>query len=1029
MSLTDLSKLNEKNGFQKIFLHHMIDDNGFVESFNKDYNLKYAIDEKCLFEYLEKSQPKDFKKLQNVDNYRIEFVKYLRDEIHRKGLLEVLRNPVKFYGAHFDMVGFKPATQYGQTATLKYESNIFSITEELVYNKIDTDESNAGRGDLTIFINGIPILWFELKCNTSGQTVSNAIKQYRLTRSPKEQVFKFNEGCLVDFAMDLDDVFFTTKLNGESTFFMPYNKGVNNHKGNPDVKDDVRTSYMWKEILTKDNILQWLEEYIILEKKTEIGFNKQKKNIERLIFPRYHQFHEVTEIVKDVKNKGVAGQNYLVMDSPGSGKTFSIAWLAYHLASLHNNSNENIYDSIIVITDRLVVDSQLQDAINEIPHEPGEVKFMDNDCSSEDLAKAINDNEKIIVSTIQKFSYILSKVSPNSSKKYAIIIDECHSSTKGDYIGNTIKSLSAKAENEDDEEIDGQDFINDEMEKDIARNGKPKNITFFGFSATPKKKTLEKFGTEIVDSNGNPVLDEKGRPIYKPFTCYSMQQAIDEGFILDVLKNYTIYKTYFEINKLIKDNPEFNKDKTQKAIYRYAMLHPTNIQQKIEIIIEHFREHIANFLDGNAKAMVVTDSREAAVRYKLEFDKYIKSHNIENIHALVAFTGKLKLKETNEREYSEPNMNGMPEKDTADAFNTSDYQVLLVANKYQTGYDQPLLCAMYIDKILTGINAVQTLGRLNRVYPGKDGNIFILDFRNTYQDMIDAFKPYYAQLTLIGKTNPNDIYKLEEKIDAYTLTTTYDIDTFIALTLKSKLSDKEKSEWYSYLSKAKTVYNQIKDDKEKKKLRKTIKMFVEGYSWINQTTSFDDPDLHKKWIFYKEFIKRLANEGDGGAIDPSTLVTIDNINQKLKEEIKTKNTKIEPITIAKIGKMKVTISTDIVFAKIEELIKEMNEIFNDHELDENTTSGIIYTLIKVLAEDEEVRRRAQNNSPEDFRLFLKDKLEDILFESRKNSNKFFKDALDNDDVEKIILDFLNNIVYNEAREKVKNYQIEMGEKK
>lgn len=1015
MSLSDLSQLSERNGFQKIFLHKLININGFVQGFNSNYDRSYAIDRKCLFEYLAKSQPKEFSKLKKVKNYENEFIRYLREEIHKRGLLDVLRNPVKFYGVYFDMIGYKPTTDFGETAELKYESNIFSVTEELEYEDVIDEENRSKRGDLTLFINGIPIIWFELKSNSSGQNIDDAKEQYKKTRSPNEQVFKFNEGCLIYFAMDHDNVCFTTKLCKEETFFLPYNKGVNKRKGNPEVKNDLKTSYMWNEILTKDNILEWLGEYIVLEVKEEKGYNNKKKRTERIIFPRYHQFNEVSRIITDVKEKGVSGQNYLVMDSPGSGKTYSIAWLAHHLASLHDKDNKNIYDSVIIITDRLVVDSQLQNAMLRIPHEDGEVTVMDDNASSNDLSIAINNGDKIIVSTIQKFSYILAKVNPNKDKHYAIIIDECHSSTKGNYIANATMALSAEEVKTEDKENyidDGQDEINAVIEEDIAKMGKQENITFFGFSATPKKKTLERFGTKITD--------EEGKAVSVPFTCYSMQQAIDEGFILDVLTNYTTYQTYFQVNKIIKDNPEFKKAKTQRAIYRYAMLHPTNIKQKIEIIMEHFMDHVMFLLNGEAKAMVITDSREAAVKYKLAFDEYISEHNIENIRALVAFTGKLRIKEYGETEFSESKLNNMPEKETKDAFNTAEYQILLVANKYQTGYDQPLLCAMYIDKTITGINAVQTLGRLNRTYPGKDGNIFILDFRNTYEEMKNAFAPYYEDLSLIGETDPNRIYEFERKIDSYNLTTQYEIEEFVKITIKANLTDKDKQKWYSLLSKAETNYHKISDEKEKKMLRKTIKMFVEAYSWINQTTVFDDPELHKKWHFYRALSKRLSGESDP-IIDPSTLVRITSIKQEKKGEIKVTKTDIQPITITKIGNVNITITPEDLFASIDDLIKELNEKFGG-DFNTESTSGIIIGLIRMLGEDEEVRRRAQANDPELFSEFLKEKIDDVLFKGRNNADKFFRNMLDNDEAENALLSYLNNIIYNEARKRIEEYE-------
>lgn len=1011
MSSDNLRDLYERNGFQKIILRYLVDKQKYVEGSNDDYDMQYALDTKCLFDYLENSQPKDYAKLIKVPNYKKEFVKYLREEIHKRSLLDVLRNEVKFYGAHFKMVSYKPTNNLGESSKKAYEANIISVTEELVY-KTKENGDDAGRGDLCIFVNGIPIIWFELKCNSSGQNVNDAIKQYKNTRSPAELVFKFKEGCLVYFAMDLDDTYFSTRLNNDKTYFMPYNKGVNKRKGNPDVSGDVKTSYMWKEILTKDNILEWLGEYIVLEFEDKKGFNGERKRKETIIFPRYHQFNEVTRIIEDVKSKGVSGQNYLVMDSPGSGKTYSIAWLTHHLASLHDNDYKRLYDSVFVITDRLVVDNQLQNAMMRIPHVQGEVVVMNDTCTSEDLSNAINRGDKIIVSTIQKFSYILAKVSPNSDKHYAIVIDECHSSTKGNYIDKTTKALSAEAALCQDEEPDAEDEILEIIENDIRASSKKNNITFFGFSATPKKKTLERFGTKTTDEEGNVISS--------PFCCYSMQQAIDEGFILDVLTNYTTYETYFKINKKIKDNPEFKKAKAQRAIYRYAMLHPTNLKQKVEIIMEHFVDHVMFLLDGNAKAMVVTDSREAAVKYKKYFDEYIKEHNIEGIKTLVAFTGKLKVMDLGEEEFSESKMNGFPEKDTADIFNTSEFQVLIVANKYQTGYDQPLLCAMYVDKKLNGINAVQTLGRLNRTYPGKEGNVFVLDFRNKYQDMIDAFAPYYEDLNLIGETDPNKIYELERKIDSYGLITTFEIDEFNKITYKEKKTDKEKAQWYSYISKARGVYLAVQKEEDKSLLRKTIKKFVEIYSWIIQTTVFDDPELHKKYIFYRELSKALNDVAGGAAIDPSALIEIKKFKQKKTGEVQTKKAKIEPIVITKVGNTNITISSDELLTRIDELIKELNERFGS-EFDKNTTSGIILGLIKYLGQDGEVRRRAQQNSPEDFRLFLKDKIDDILFEGRNNSDKFYGTMLHDEYASNALLEFLNNIVYDEARKKIEEY--------
>lgn len=1012
--------LLERYGFQQIFKNNLVSKCGFIEGKNSDYNMLYAIDEDKLFKFLETSQPKEYLKICNKPNFKKEFIKYLRSEIKERGLLSVLRgNPenndsgdVKWFGAHFKLMYSKPATSINETENEKYKSNILSVTEELVYRtKIDEttgEEKEVGRGDLTLFINGLPIIWIELKANSSGQSIANAKIQYMKTRDPEELIFKFKQGCLLYFAIDLEEVAFTTKLKKEDTYFMPYNKGWNMHKGNPAVKDDIKTSYMWDEILTKDNIIEWISNYFVDEKITEKDVNGVFKTKENIIFPRFHQFYEISNIINDVISRGVGGQNYLIKDSPGSGKTYSIAWLAHHLASLHIK-NQPVYDSIIVVTDRLVVDDQLQKAILRIPHTEGCVEVMDENCTSEELAHALNSNTKIIVSSIQKFSFILEKVKPLKSCKFAIIIDECHSSTKGAYITNAKKALSqteAQIEDASADNQDEQDAINEAIEKDIESSGKQMNITFFGYSATPKRKTLELFGTKIPSKDDGKILSV-------PFSEYSMQQAIEEEFILDVLQNYTTYDTYFKINKIIHDNPEYEKTRTQRAIYRYAMLHPTNIAQKIEIIVEHFIQHVSWRLNGTAKAMVITDSREGAVRYKMAFDKYIEDHKIENMKALVAFTGSLKLKENENDIYSESILNKFPESETKDRFNTNEYQVLLVANKYQTGYDQPLLCAMYVDKVLKDINAVQTLGRLNRKIPNKD-EVFVLDFRNNYEDIVKAFSPYYTSTFLVGETDPNQIYKLERNIDSYHLINDYDLDKFIKLTLKDKRNDVEKQMWYSLLSKSTSVYNNIKSEEEKEKLRKTIKKFVEGYSWIIQVSLFSDECLHKKSIFFRYLIKYLNSNEVPPVIDASTLVEIKKVRQR-KVDTHEGKTDIESNPEIKVGSLNSTSSShEDIMVRIDELIREMNELFNAGF--DQTQSPNVLQLLKILLLDDDVKLKANNNKPEDFALYLKKKIEEVLLKGQNASDDFYDKVLENDELESKLVDFLATELYSTAKD-------------
>lgn len=1002
MSLSDMMDLLEKQGFQRVFKTKLLENGEIVEGYNKDYNINYAIDEDKLFNFLQITQPKEYNKVSGKADFRSKFIKYLRDQIASYGLLRIFREPVKFNGAHFKMFIAKPHNEYNPEEVLKYKNNIVSVTEELVYNN-EVGNGKGGRGDLTIFVNGLPLIWIELKSNAAGQSIIDAKKQYRKDRDPKELIFKYKQGCLVYFAMDTEEVEFTTKLKKDETRFMPYNKGIGMHKGNPDVEDDFKTSYMWKEVLTKENILEWIEKYLINEVITTKDINGNKKKSDNIIFPRYHQLNEISLILSDIKSKGISGQNYLIMDSPGSGKTYSISWLTHQLACLHDEHNNPVYDSVIVITDRKVVDGQLQDAVLLVPHEPGTVEVMDDDCSSEDLAHALNSKSRIIVSTIQKFSFILDKVSPMSDKKFAIIIDECHSSTKGAYMSNVGKALSQEAVVEEEYES-AEDEINAAIEADINRSHKHDNITLIGYSATPSKKTIELFGTKCKDENGEVMS--------KPFTCYSMQQAIEEGFILDVLKNYTTYKTYFKTNKKVADNPAYKKKQIQKAVLKYANLRPENIEQKVEIILEHFIDKVEHQLNHTAKAMVVTDSREAAVRYKLAFDKLLTDKNIDGIKTLVAFTAGVRLREDESVEYTESKMNKFPESQTKSVFNTAEYRILLVANKFQTGYDQPLLVAMYVDKQLKGAAAVQTLGRLNRTYPGKE-EVFVLDFRNEYQDIIDAFAPYYTETELVGETDPNRLYELERFIDDFNLIDETKIDEFVAISIKDKRTVSDVSKWNHILGTAKTKFDAVAEEENKYKLRKDIIKLVEGYSWILQVTDFEDPDLHKKVIFYKYFAKYLRT-GDSERIDASKLVEFTKFKQKKTRDGSEGSEGINPKTKQTIGQFtRAQAKEEDEIVTIMDFIKYLNETYGAG-LDPKTYTPVIQLLINILLSDPDVITKAKNNTEQDLQLFINKALEDVLVDGQDINQDFSDKILENVDMKSKLAELLTAIVHQEV---------------
>ena len=679
--------LSEKE-YQAFIMERLHAENGFVVRKASNFDRSFAIDRELLFQFLNSTQKETMDALGKIykDNLEETIVGFLNTEATKSGgsLLNVLKHGIEISHMPLRLMFGKPATDFNKELLANYEKNIFSVMEEVW-------ASDTERIDLVIFLNGLAIMSFELKCNMAGQSYGDAIYQYRTERNPKTRLFRFKAGVLVNFAMDLEEVYMTTKLSGNDTFFLPFNigngTGVNAGKGNPPRRDensDYSVAYMWNDILKKDTIIDLISRFIFIEtKEKEDELTGKKKKSENLIFPRYHQLDVIRKVLGDVYENRTS-QNYLIQHSAGSGKTNSIAWLAHRLTSLHDANNKIIFDNIIIVTDRVIVDRQLQAAVMGLEHKSGLIKVMDDKCNSADLATALAGNTKIIATTIQKFPYIVDSVKGLQSKRFAVIIDEAHSSTAGKDMAAVTKTLGAGDQEYED--------IQDEIINEIARNGKQANVSIFAFTATPKPTTLQLFGK----------LNAKGQR--EAFHIYSMKQAIEEGFILDVLQNYTTYKTFYQINKEIEDDPRCKTNDAKRQIARFIELHETNIGQRIEVIVEHFRTSVMTELGGMAKAMVVTASREAAVKYRMALEDYITKKGYKDIHALVAFSGKVKVKLTDgsgkdeEKEYSEAAMNGFSEDKLAAQFDKDDYNVLLVANKYQTGFDQPKLCAMYIDR-------------------------------------------------------------------------------------------------------------------------------------------------------------------------------------------------------------------------------------------------------------------------------------------------------------------------------------------
>mgnify|MGYP000998542702 CR=1 FL=1 len=739
-------ELSEK-GFEEYVEEHLLND-GYIKGNPADFSKEYAIDTEILFEFLEDTQPKKVQRLKEIykDQYRSKVLNRLDTELKKRGIIDVLRHGIKDYGTYIDLVYFKPASELNIELFELYQKNRISVIRQVRYSL-----RNNNSVDMLICVNGLPVVVMELKNPFTGQTYEDAIMQYKKDRNPYELLFQFKKRTIVFFAVDTSEVYMTTKLDGDKTSFLPFNKGDRGGKGNPSNPNGLKTAYLWEEILEKDSLLDILKRFVFIE-------SEERKDVdgntylayEKVIFPRYHQLDAVRRLEANAKEKGV-GTNYLIQHSAGSGKTNSISWLAHRLANLHDEKNDAVFDSVIVVTDRRALDQQLQDRIYQLEHKHGVVEKIDKD--SNQLADSIKGGTRIIISTLQKFPFIIEKVGELKERKYAVIIDEAHSSTAGESMASLREVLSANTLDEAiklDEE--NQDYDpEEEILKVIKKRGEQPNISFFAFTATPKAKTLEMFGT----------TGESGLPY--PFHLYSMRQAIEEGFILDVLQNYVTYETYFKLAKRIEDDPCFERAKATKALTRYVSLHPHNIAQKTEIIVEHFINVTRHKIGGRAKAMVVTSSRLHAVRYKHAFDEYIKKKGYKDIKTLIAFSGTV---EDHGLEYTESGMNRFKESEFPEQFATDEYQVLLVAEKYQTGFDQPLLHTMYVDKKLSGVKAVQTLSRLNRTCAGKE-DTFVLDFVNKAEEIQYAFRPYYQATILKEATEPNLLYDIENELHAY----------------------------------------------------------------------------------------------------------------------------------------------------------------------------------------------------------------------------------------------------------------------
>ncbi|MCY9446990.1 type I restriction endonuclease [Bacillus haynesii] len=956
---------------------------------------QYALDVEQLFTFLEDTQEKPLRALEKSygADYKQKVLHRICDQLRKKGLIYCLRHGIKDRGVTLKLIYNKPPTTMNQLMIELYHKNKFTVSRQVYYS----DKHNNSL-DMVLFVNGLPLIVMELKNKFTGQTVENAKSQLKFDRDPKEQLFKFNERVVVYFAVDPDEVFMTTELKTEKTYFLPFNKGNNGGKGNTTVYNDYRTYYLWKEILVPDSLLDILFRFVFI-KKDEIKDSNGEVIGERemLIFPRFHQLDVVRKLETDVQEKSV-GTNYLIQHSAGSGKTNSISWLAHRLAKLHDEENNAVFSSIIVITDRRVLDKQLQDAVYQIEHKAGMVERITKD--SNQLAQAITGETRIIITTLQKFPFILEKVSDLERKKYAVIIDEAHSSQGGKASTALTNILSDKtledAYEEDRIAEENMDDLDEKIVETIVKSGKQDNISFFAFTATPKPKTLEKFGT----------IGRDGKP--HAFHEYTMRQAIEEGFILDVLSHYTTYKTFYKIAKKVDEDPLVSKKQATKKLAQYVSLHPHNIAQKTEIIIEHYRNFTRHKIGGRAKAMVVTASRLHAVRYKIAFDQYIKKMGYDDLKTVVAFSGIVK---DGEIPYSEPDMNGFSEKELPDKFESDEYKVLLVAEKYQTGFDEPLLHTMYVDKPLSGIKAVQTLSRLNRTCPGKD-DTFVLDFVNDPEEIKAAFQPYYEATGLEEVTDPNILYDLQAEIEPYQIFTEEEIKAVNELEIKNgfKQSTKAQTELNAWIDKGVDRFKQLNEE-EKEAFKASATKFIRTYSFILQIASFIDVELHKLYIYLSYLLRKLPKSSKDKDVYVADDVALQYYrNQKVFEGsielMKTGGINLKPTSHGTGG------TTEDEKVHLSSVLDKLNERFGTEFTE---TDFLSRDQVKEdMLNSEDIQQKAKNNTKDNFKFAFEKSFMNFVIDRMSSNEKFFMKILENEEFKNFIMEDMMNEVYDEV---------------
>ena len=1012
---------------------------GWVEGKATGYDRQLGLYSDDVTQWIKQTQPKTWDKIKADRNGQAEasVLSRLAECLAKEGSLSVLRHGFKDVGARFDMCQFKPS--HGMNADIldKHGKVILRVVRQVKYS---CNTNNDNSIDLVFFVNGIPVATWELKTDFT-QSIDDAVKQYRDDRPPQDPQTKKNEpllafkrGALVHFAISTKEAMMTTRLAGKSTFFLPFNLGDDEGAGNPPNPSGYAVSYLWERVFERSALLDILGRFMHLSVEEKIDEQGKKQTTETMIFPRFHQWEAVTGLVAAAKNEG-AGHRYLIQHSAGSGKSNSIAWAAHQLSSLHADDDKKVFDSVIVVTDRTVLDAQLQDTIYQFEHKHGVVRKIEDKAGakpkSEQLAEALKANTPIIICTLQTFPFAMEAITKDASakgKRFAVIADEAHSSQAGG-AANKLKAvlgsdMEAVLEPERIKEIQDGDEISAEELMLISMHGRSqsKSLSYFAFTATPKAKTLELFGRL-------PKPDEAAGPdnLPQPFHLYSMQQAIEEEFILDVLKNYTTYKMAF---RLAHDGKDFSDDEVEKSsalksLMRWVRLHPYNIAQKIEVVVEHFRANVMWRLDGKAKSMVVVASRKEAVRWKVAIDAYIKKKSYKDMAALVAFSGDVNDPESGFAdgisERSEKLNPGLAGRDIREAFATEDFQVLIVANKFQVGFDQPKLVSMYVDKKLSGVAAVQTLSRLNRTFKGKT-DTFVLDFVNEAEDILESFKPYFRKAELSGVSDPNLIHDLQSKLDAERIYEASEVDAFIAVYLNPKGTQAQMQakiapavdRFAKRLKAAKEA--KPKDGEEIDRLamfRKDVGSFIRAYDFLSQIVNYADTDLEKRSIFLKHLLPMLRLDRDQSQVDLSAvLMTHYNLRSRGQADIPLTKGVAEEGKLSPLTEVGGGASKDPMKEKLSEIIQTMNTLFDGELTDADLLNYAQHIRDKML-ENSVLESQAAANEIDQFGAspdFEKAMMKAVV-DAFKSHKSMSEQVLKKDSVKEGLGDLLLGMVY------------------